>query len=102
MNTYYLYIMASGRNGTLYTGVTNDLARRVAEHKSRRFPGFTDKYGVTNLVWYQEFQDIRDANSMEKRLKRWHRKWKMRLIEEMNPDWRDLGEWIRVEGQEEG
>ena len=87
---YYVYILANKRNGTLYIGVTNDLIRRVFEHKNHIYPGFTDRYDVTRLVYYEAYHDINNAIYQEKRLKNWHRKWKINLIENMNPDWRDL------------
>ncbi|MEL7430221.1 MAG: GIY-YIG nuclease family protein [Pseudomonadota bacterium] len=87
----FVYIMASRKNGTLYTGVTSDLAGRVWEHREKAFPrSFTARHGVTRLVWYQEFDDIRDAIDHEKRVKRWRRSWKLKAIENMNPDWQDL------------
>jgi putative endonuclease len=91
---YYVYILASKRNGTLYIGVTNDLVRRVHEHKSGLVEGFTKRYGVHRLVYYEQCEDIESAIQREKRLKFWHRKWKIRLIEEANPDWKDLYECI--------
>ena len=87
---YWVYILASGRNGTLYVGVTNDLARRVQEHRKGAVPGFTRTYGVTRLVHAEPYDDIRIAIEREKRLKKWRRAWKLALIEEANPDWRDL------------
>jgi putative endonuclease len=92
MRTYYVYILASDRNGTLYVGVTSDLSRRVWEHKEGLTPGFTSKHGVVRLVWYEEYSDISDAITREKRLKRWRRAWKLRLIEAHNPQWLDLYE----------
>jgi len=92
MRTYYVYIVASGRNGTLYVGVTSDLSRRVWEHKQGLTPGFTSKYDVVRLVWYEDYPDISDAILREKRLKRWRRAWKLRLIEATNPQWLDLYE----------
>lgn len=88
--TYWVYMLASARNGTLYIGVTNDLARRVYEHKTRATGGFTARYGVTMLVWSEEHHDINEAIAREKMLKRWRRAWKLDLIESANPDWRDL------------
>ena len=87
---YHVYIMASRPNGTLYTGVTNDLPRRAHEHRSGAVPGFTRKYGCKTLVWCEEHADIRDAILREKRIKKWNRAWKIELIEQMNPNWRDL------------
>ena len=88
----YVYIMASKRNGTLYIGVTNDIERRVAEHKSGLVPGFTRKYGVKTLVWLEEYQSTGQALQRERQLKNWHRAWKIALIEKTNPEWRDLAE----------
>ena len=82
--------MASRKHGTLYLGVTNDLIRRVHEHKQKLLPGFTDKYGVDRLVWYEEHQHPSDAIAREKQIKKWRRDWKISLIEQDNPDWHDL------------
>ncbi len=90
----YVYIMASQRNGTLYTGVTTDLEGRVYEHKEGILPGFTKRYGCKMLVWYEEHFDISDAIQREKSIKRYYRKWKLNLIEEMNPEWNDLYEQL--------
>jgi putative endonuclease len=87
---YYVYILASRRNGTLYVGVTNELARRIYEHKHDAVAGFTKKHGVHHLVHFEEFGEILEAIAREKRLKRWLRKWKLELIEKNNPQWRDL------------
>ena len=87
---YYVYIMASRRNGTLYIGVTNNLIKRVYEHKNDLVEGFTKKYGVHRLVYYEQSGDVKSAIEREKRLKAWKRRWKLRLIEEMNPEWNDL------------
>ncbi len=92
MKTYYVYILASKRNGTLYVGVTNDLIRRVYEHKHDLIGGFTAKYKVHTLVYYEHTSDIRSAIEREKRLKKWRREWKIKLIESMNPQWHDLYE----------
>jgi putative endonuclease len=90
-----VYILASRRNGTLYVGVTSDLVKRVWEHKSGFVEGFTKRYGVHLLVWYEVHADMLAAISKEKALKGWNRRWKLELIEGMNPDWRDLyGELI--------
>ena len=86
----YVYILASRRNGTLYTGVTNDVARRVWEHKHDLIEGFTREYQVHRLVYYEWHRDIRNAIVREKQIKKWKRAWKIRLIEGMNPEWRDL------------
>jgi putative endonuclease len=88
--SYYVYILASRIGGTLYIGVTNDLVRRVDEHRLELTKGFTKKYGVHKLVYFEQFDDIENAISREKRLKKWNRAWKIRLIEEPNPNWDDL------------
>jgi len=90
MNRYYIYILASKRNGTLYIGVTNDLIKRVYEHKNNAVEGFTKKYGVHNLAYYEETQDVNSAITREKQMKKWKRSWKIELIEKTNPDWEDL------------
>jgi len=91
---YWTHIMASRRNGTLYVGVTNDLVRRVWEHREGTAPGFTQKYGVKTLVHYEPFGEVGDAIHREKRLKSWKRRWKLELIEETNPQWRDRYEEV--------
>ena len=83
---YYVYILASKRNGTLYVGITNDLARRIFEHKSEIQDGFTKEYNVKNLVYYESHEDIEIAITREKRLKKWDRKWKLELIKIQNPE----------------
>jgi putative endonuclease len=88
--SYFVYILASQRNGTLYVGVTNDLVRRMSEHKGKVVPGFTRKYGVDKLVYFEQYASILEARARERVLKRWHRAWKLALIEKMNPQWRDL------------
>jgi putative endonuclease len=90
--TYYVYILASKRNGTLYIGVTNDLVRRVWEHREELVPGFTKKYDVKMLVYYEIFERIEDAIHRETRLKKYKREWKSNLIEGKNADWRDLAD----------
>jgi putative endonuclease len=90
MGPYCVYILASQRNGTLYIGVTNNLQRRVWEHKTDLVEGFTKKYGVHCLVWYEVAASPQAAITREKQVKKWKRAWKLRLIEEMNPTWRDL------------
>jgi putative endonuclease len=90
MKYYYVYILASKRRGTLYIGVTNDLIRRIYEHKNGLVEGFTKRYKVYNLVYYQQCEDIESVIQREKHLKAWHREWKIRLIEETNPMWKDL------------
>ena len=87
---YFVYCMASRRNGTLYLGVTNDLVRRVYQHKNKALGGFTSRYGVSMLVWYECYDDPTAAILREKELKKWRRAWKVALIEKMNPTWVDL------------
>jgi putative endonuclease len=87
---YYIYILASKRNGTLYIGVTSDLRRRMYEHKNKIIPGFTQKYNISNLVHIEAYDNPNDAILREKRLKTWKRAWKIDLIEKENPGWRDL------------
>jgi putative endonuclease len=87
---FYTYILASRRNGTLYTGHTDNLSRRVFEHKEHIRKGFTAKYGVHTLVWFEAFELRANAFRRERQIKEWRRVWKLRLIEEKNPDWRDL------------
>lgn len=87
---YYVYILASQRNGTLYIGVTNDLVRRVYEHKQKFVEGFTKEYNVHMLVYYEMTESVESAINREKQLKKWNREWKLRLIEKQNPDWKDL------------
>jgi putative endonuclease len=88
----HVYMLASRRNGTLYTGSTIDLARRIYEHRTGAMPGFTRDYGVTMLVWYEEYPRINDARIREYAIKRWRRAWKLALIEAFNPARRDLYE----------
>ena len=87
---YWVYLMASRRNGTLYAGVTNDLARRVWRHKTGVGSAFVAKYGVTMLVWYESYQNVNEAIHREKQIKHWERRWKLELIEQINPGWKDL------------
>ena len=88
--SFYVYLLASGKHGTLYVGVTSDLARRVYEHKAKAVRGFTSRYGVDRLVWFECYDDPTTAISREKEIKKWRRDWKISLIEEGNSDWRDL------------
>jgi putative endonuclease len=88
--TMYVYLMASRKEGTLYLGVTRDLIRRVYQHKNKVMPGFTSRYAVDRLVWFEPYDDPVTAITREKDIKKWQRTWKIRLIEEGNPDWRDL------------
>ncbi len=85
-----VYILASGRNGTLYIGVTSDLIGRIWQHKNMLADSFTKKYEIHALVWYEPHQSMVSAIAREKSLKNWHRAWKIRIIEQMNPDWLDL------------
>lgn len=87
---YYVYILASKKNGTLYIGVTGDLVKRIYEHKEKKIEGFTKKYGVSKLVYFEQTQDVSSAIEREKHLKKWRRQWKIDLIEKMNPEWEDL------------
>jgi putative endonuclease len=87
---YYVYMLASGRNGTFYTGVTGDLVRRIYEHKGKFVRGFTRRYGVDRLVWFESYDAPENAIMREKELKKWRRAWKLQLIEESNPQWLDL------------
>ncbi|MGX1165041.1 putative endonuclease [Bradyrhizobium sp. USDA 372] len=87
---YYVYILASKKHGTLYIGVTNELVRRVYQHRTKAVPGFTSNYGVDKLVLFEIYDDPATAIAREKELKKWRRDWKTRLIEEQNPNWDDL------------
>ena len=87
---YFVYILASKRNGTLYVGMTNDLARRVHEHRTGAIDGFTRRYNVKRLIWYETHGDVEVAIAREKTIKRWPRKFKLNVIEQMNPEWDDL------------
>ncbi|MBN2313072.1 MAG: GIY-YIG nuclease family protein [Sedimentisphaerales bacterium] len=90
MRQFYVYILASRRNGTLYIGVTSNLLKRVYEHKNELVEGFTRKYHVHNLVYFETYDDIYGAIAREKQMKKWKRQWKINLIEKSNPQWRDL------------
>lgn len=94
MKSSYVYIMASGRNGTLYVGSTSDLIKRAWEHKNKMIPGFTARYNVHILVYYEVHETYVEAARREKRFKNWCREWKLNLIEQLNPEWRDLYEDI--------
>ena len=87
---YFVYMLASKPYGTLYTGVTNDIIKRVSEHRQGTLPGFTRKYDVKTLVWYETHADVHEAIAREKKIKRWRRDWKISMIEEDNPRWIDL------------
>ena len=90
MKSYFVYILASKINGTLYLGVTSNLHKRIYEHKNNLIEGFTKKYGVHNLVYFEQTSSINEAILREKRLKKWKREWKIELIEKTNPNWEDL------------
>jgi putative endonuclease len=90
MQQSYVYILASQKNGTLYIGVTSDLVKRVYEHKQNLANGFSKKYNVHNLVYYEVHAEIEKAITREKQIKKWNREWKLKLIEEKNPGWKDL------------
>jgi putative endonuclease len=94
--SFFVYTLASKRNGTLYVGMTDDLSRRVWEHQTGVFPGFTSKYGVKTLVWFEVHETRESAFTRERQIKKWKRRWKLQLIEEMNPAWKDLVEegWL--------
>ena len=92
-----VYLLASGRNGTLYVGVTSDLLARTLQHREHAIDGFTKRYKVTRLVWYERHGDMHSAIAREKRIKKWSRGWKLELIDEMNPSCRDL--WPDIVGQ---
>ena len=91
---YYVYLLASHKDGTLYLGVTRDLVRRTYQHKTHMMPGFTSRYDVRRLVWFETYDDPTNAITREKEIKKWRRMWKIELIEKENPDWRDLYEQI--------
>ena len=90
MGEFFVYILASRYRGTMYVGVTNDLNRRIGEHKSGAVPGFTKRYKVDRLVYCETYTSIVEARTRERALKRWRRDWKFELIETQNPDWKDL------------
>ena len=93
---YYVYILANKRNGTLYMGVTNNLEKTVAEHREKIIEGFTKKYDVSFLVYFEETSDVNSAIAREKQLKKWNRGWKLRMIEKFNPNWDDLSkDWFK-------
>ncbi|RDI46934.1 GIY-YIG nuclease family protein [Aquicella lusitana] len=94
MKQYFVYILASQRHGTLYTGSTSDLKKRIWQHKNNIIPGFTAKYRVHRLVYYEEHSSLVEMVRRERRIKNWCRKWKLNLIEEFNPTWKDLYEEV--------
>jgi putative endonuclease len=90
MQQYYVYILANKKNGTIYIGITGDLIKRIYEHKQNLIDGFTKKYNIHDLVYYEVHKEIEEAINREKQIKKWNRKWKLRLIEKDNPTWMDL------------
>ena len=90
MNQYFDYILTNKSNKVLYVGVTNNLERRMFEHKNKMIDGFTKKYNLTKLVYFEETSDVKSAIEREKQLKNWHRDWKMKIISDSNPEWKDL------------
>jgi len=90
MNQYFVYILTNKSNKVLYIGVTNNLERRMYEHKNKMIDGFTKRYNLTKLVYFEETSDVRSAIEKEKKLKNWHRNWKIKLINDFNPEWKDL------------
>ncbi len=91
---YYIYILSNCKRGVLYVGITNDLIRRIFEHKQREVDGFTKQYFLDKLVYYEKYANVNDAISREKHIKKWNRKWKIELIEKVNPNWEDLYEGL--------
>ena len=87
---YYVYVLTNCPRGVLYVGVTNNLSRRVSEHQKKQVPGFTKTYGVLQLVYFEQYSSIKEARAREHSLKRWRRSWKLKIIDQFNPDWRDL------------
>jgi putative endonuclease len=94
VTAYYVYILASRKDGAIYIGVTNDIVRRIYEHRLKAVTGFTSKYNITRLVWFEAYDDPTNAITREKDLKTWKRDWKVKLIEAQNPEWKDLYESI--------
>lgn len=90
MSYHYVYMVTSKRNGTLYIGVTTDLKRRIWQHKNKAVEGFTSRYNVDRLVWFETYDDYWEAAQRERRMKKWNRDWKIELIEGSNPEWNDL------------
>ncbi len=95
---YFVYMLASKQNGTLYIGMTNNLLKRADQHRNRQVEGFTARYGVKRLVYYESFRNVTDAINREKQMKKWNRQWKINLIEKANPQWRDLFEEMAAAG----
>src|SRR5438552_18189912 len=100
--SYYVYIIASRRDGAIYIGVTNDIVRRAYEHRIKAVPGFTSKYNITQLVWFEVYDDPVSAITREKELKKWKRTWKIQLIQAENPEWKDLYESICIQVRHSG
>jgi putative endonuclease len=96
MKPGYVYILTNRPGGVLYIGVTDDLARRIAQHRSRAVAGFTRKDNCERLVWFERFDDIHEARALERRMKKWKREWKIKRVEELNPAWRDLFEEMNL------
>jgi putative endonuclease len=94
MKKFYVYILANRRHGVLYVGVTNNLVNRTSQHQQKLLPGFTSTYGVTRLVYFEEFSSINEARARERSLKRWRRAWKFDLVDKFNPEWRDLAKEV--------
>jgi putative endonuclease len=94
-NQYYVYILTNQSNKVLYIGVTNDLERRIYEHKNKMIDGFTRRYNLTKLVYFEETTDVRSAIEREKQLENWHRDWRLNLIKKFNPEWKDLAEMMK-------
>jgi putative endonuclease len=94
MREYYVYMLASKKNGTLYVGMTEDIAKRIVRHKGGKGSKFVKKYNIQRLVYFERAKDYREARSRERQLKWWERKWKLALIEQMNPEWKDLSKEI--------
>ncbi len=92
MKQYYVYILSNRRYGVLYVGITNNLMRRLSEHRQKLVPGFTKTYGVTKPVYFEEYSSINEARAREHGLKRWRRSWKLKLVDEFNPEWLDLSQ----------
>jgi putative endonuclease len=92
MNSYYVYIITNKKNGTLYIGFTDDIHRRIYEHKNKLSDGFSKKYGLDKLVYFEEHENSSSSFKKERQMKKWRRAWKIKLIEEQNPNWKDLAE----------
>ncbi|UHS57182.1 GIY-YIG nuclease family protein [Agrobacterium vaccinii] len=90
----YVYILASKRNGTLYTGVTKNLSHRLFEHQNELTPSFSSRYGVKTLVWFEEYELLTSAITREKAIKKWPRQWKLNLIDDANPEWHDISHYL--------